>query len=142
MTTNTLEAYYEGGKAIFWLFVGYVLSLVSYYIIPPILELFTTEGVYTLLLFVFWGIALIAWPGYHATRAIQTIGTDGKNRIIGAVWIVFALIISYYGWYLIPATANILPDSTLAMMYWIGFVVVWTMVALVMPIMGIIKASG
>lgn len=141
---NALEPYTQGGAAILYLVGGVIVSLLTYYIVPAILGAFTAgdNGIFTLILTILWAALIIVVPAYKAVQGIQAIGTESKNRIIGALWLIFAIIITYAAWYMIPAIANMMPEDTLVIIYWIGIIITWTLVAVALPLTAIIKAHG
>lgn len=145
---SALEPYKEGAKAILYLLMGVIFSLITYYVVPALFVAFegvsgdgTTNNIYTYALYVVWATVIVALPVYKAITGIQAIEKDKINVIIGGVWLAFALAITYIGWYLIPAIGNMLPSTILLAMYWTGIIIVWITVAIGIPIIAITKAN-
>lgn len=145
---EVLEPYFEAGKSITYLIAGTIFSIVTYYLIPSIFSVFedltsgSVDNVYVFALFVLWGILIIGLPIFKAGTAIQTIGSNNANRLIAPIWLIFGLMLTYVGWYTIPAIAGMIPDGIITTMFWIGTIITWLTVVIALPIVAIMKSHG
>lgn len=62
--------------------------------------------------------------------------------VVGIVGMIFALLITVFGWFMIPALSDILPIASLKAIFWIGIIIYWVLACIVTPILMITGAKG
>lgn len=130
----------------FFMFVFAIFfSVILYYIIPPIINMFftgTTNGVFMLILLLLMTVATVVVPTIFAYNAITKITNKKINVVLGAIWAFLMIILTYVGWYMVPAVANTMPHTYLTALFWIGFVIQWTTLLILIPAFSIIKGAS
>ena len=141
---TTLEAYKTTGKAIGWFIVGYLASLALYYIIPPILTVFTDGDVsamatfFTVLLWIFF---LILLPLYKSIEGIRSITPENKNSLIGILWFVLTWAVLYFGYYMIGVLAGNIDNVFLLGTFYVGSVLIILTHGIAIPYISIFKGT-
>ena len=67
---------------------------------------------------------------------------DIKYSTKGVLGAIIGIVFTVFGWYLFPALADIMPITTLKVMYWIGVLLYWASAVIILPLMMILSGKG
>jgi hypothetical protein len=145
-----MSDYKKVGMGIGVFALGYILTFILQYFIPPILgalgNVFNFPdliglGWFATILIMVLGMMIV--PMLLIVQGINTESKDlskGQIIVISVIWIIFALAITVKGWFMIPNLAGMLLNTWLQGLFYVSLLLVWIGGVFGTPISDIIKA--
>lgn len=148
----TMSDYKKVGMGIGVFGLGYLLTFILQYMIPPFLSvlgnIFNFPDLVGLGWFATILIMILGMMVVPMLLIVQGINTESKNLskgqiiTISIIWLIFALAISVKGWFMIPNLADMLLNDWLKGLFYISVLMVWLGGVFGTPISDIVKASN
>lgn len=137
------------GKTFFIFLVGYFISLIAYYIIPPIMEAILgifMDGNISILanmsVLAVWVFFMILYPGFKTLDVLRELPESSKNTLLGIIWLVVGFALVYFGYGRITTLASYIEEPILTVIFWGGILIQAIVHLMVVPYTCIIKGSG
>lgn len=134
-------------KGVCYFFVGFIISLIAYHLLPTILDLFTNtnqEGIGYIGVILIWAIAIIVFPAGITAQGLRQ-PEEGENTVFGiaagVVYFIFGILLTIFGWFMIAGLNNMIDETLLKVIFWIGFTLIWVLAVIIAPMMKITHAS-
>jgi hypothetical protein len=67
---------------------------------------------------------------------------DMKNSVAGILGALIGMILTVFGWYLIPALSEMLPITSLKAIFWTGLLSYWILSVIITPMLMIMGGKG
>lgn len=129
-------------------FIGTFLVMIS---LPVVTELTTAlntgtyaigdtiEGIIWTGVILIWLLTTIVIPAYFIYTGSQSQEGDNTpgyiKTVIGALIFFFSIMITYQSWFMITGVSTAMTSTTQQAFYWVGFVINWTMITIIAPLM-------
>lgn len=136
--------YLRAGTGFLFTIIGAITALISYYIIPPIINFLVPgdyKGASTVILFILWTLVLVVLPNWKTYDGISQINEDKTNILIGILWIIATIMLLYVGSFVITAIGNLFTEQILKAMFYTGIILNIVMQIAGVGIYSIIKGT-
>ena len=67
---------------------------------------------------------------------------DVKYSVKAVVGMIIGLLITVFGWFIIPAMSDIIEITQLKAIFWIGLIIYWTLAVVITPVLMIMGGQG
>lgn len=105
----------------------------------------TIEGIIWTGVILTWLLTTIVIPAYFihvGSKSPENDTTPGFVKIaVGTLIFFFSIMITYQAWFMITGISTAMDTTTQQAFYWIGFVINWTMITIVTPVMLILDGN-
>lgn len=128
-------------------FVGYLISIISYYVAPTMLELYTNtthEGIMWFGLILVWIIGMIVVPAGWIVQGLREDKEEERSLFgvaSGVVYFVIAILLTVLGWFMISALNSMITENLFKAIFWVGLLTTWALTVIVAPATKIINSS-